>query len=135
MRGANNPLRNVSEGLSGARQTNQRAELTAIQRALDIAPLQRDATIFTDSSYSINCVTKWYKSWRKNNWVTSSKKPVENKDLVEAIVARVEERDKLGTTTLFTWLKGHADDPGNVAADQLAVQGARNAQAALREAA
>ncbi|KAF9633917.1 putative ribonuclease h protein [Lasiodiplodia theobromae] len=127
--------RNVSEGLTGARQTNQRAELTAIQRALDIAPLQRDATIFTDSSYSINCVTVWFVNWRKNNWMTASKKPVENKDLVEAIVARIEEREKLGTKTIFTWLKGHADDPGNIAADQLAVQGARNAQAALREAA
>ncbi|KKY25416.1 putative rnase h domain protein [Diplodia seriata] len=127
--------RNVSEGLVGARQTNQRAELTAIQRALEIAPLQRDATIFSDSNYSINCVTVWFVNWRKNNWLTAAKKPVENKDLVEAIVARIEEREKLGTKTIFTWLKGHADDPGNVAADQLAVQGARNAQAALREAA
>lgn len=126
--------RNVSEGLAGARQTNQRAELTAIQRALDITPLQRDAEIFTDSSYGINCVTVWYKNWRKNNWVTAAKKPVENKDLVEPIVARIEEREKVGTKTIFTWLKGHADDPGNTAADALAVQGARNAQAALRAA-
>ncbi|EKG19649.1 hypothetical protein MPH_03081 [Macrophomina phaseolina MS6] len=126
--------RNVSEGLAGARQTNQRAELTAIQRALDIAPLQRDVEIRTDSSYGINCVTVWYKSWRKNNWQTSGKKPVENKDLVEPIVARIEEREKIGTKTIFTWLKGHADDPGNIAADALAVQGARNAQAALRGA-
>ncbi|KAL1625842.1 hypothetical protein SLS54_003314 [Diplodia seriata] len=118
-----------------ASSTNQRAELTAIQRALEIAPLQRDATIFSDSNYSINCVTVWFVNWRKNNWLTAAKKPVENKDLVEAIVARIEEREKLGTKTIFTWLKGHADDPGNVAADQLAVQGARNAQAALREAA
>ncbi|GME27021.1 ribonuclease h [Neofusicoccum parvum] len=127
--------RNVSEGLAGPRQTNQRAELTAIQRALDIAPMRRDVNIFTDSSYSINCVTVWFISWRKNNWVTSSKKPVENKDLVEAIVSRIEERETGGAKTIFTWLKGHADDPGNVAADALAVQGARNAQAALREAA
>ncbi|OJD28694.1 ribonuclease h [Diplodia corticola] len=126
--------RNVSEGLAGPRQTNQRAELTAIQRALDITPLQRDVTIFSDSNYSINCVTVWFVNWRKNNWVTASKKPVENKDLVETIIARIEEREKLGSKTIFTWLKGHADDPGNIAADELAVQGARNAQAALREA-
>lgn len=97
-----------------------------------MVPLQRDAEIFSDSSYSINCVTVWFANWRKNNWVTAAKKPVENKDLVEAVVARIEEREKLGSRTVFTWLKGHADDPGNVAADELAVLGARNAQAAQR---
>ncbi|PYH75383.1 RnaseH-domain-containing protein [Aspergillus uvarum CBS 121591] len=45
--------RNVSEPLQGSRQTNQRAELTAILRALEIAPRHRDVTIFTDSQYSI----------------------------------------------------------------------------------
>ncbi|KAB8240450.1 hypothetical protein BDV35DRAFT_124093 [Aspergillus flavus] len=49
--------RNVSEPLKGSRQTNQRAELTAILRALDIAPRHRDVTIFTDSQYAIKCVT------------------------------------------------------------------------------
>ncbi|KAF2145937.1 uncharacterized protein K452DRAFT_283228 [Aplosporella prunicola CBS 121167] len=119
--------RNVSESLVGPRQTNQRAELTAIQRALDIAPLHRDVQIYSDSNYAINCVTVWFHSWRKNNWHTSAKKPVENKDLVETIVARLEERDAAGVKTKFQWLKGHANDPGNIAADALAVTGARNA--------
>lgn len=77
-------------------------------------------------------MTTWYVSWRKNNWQTASKKPVENRDLVEEILKIIEERKKGGFQTTFTWLKGHADDPGNIAADRLAVQGAEEGKR-LRE--
>lgn len=117
--------RNVSEPLKGSRQTNQRAELTAILRALDIAPRHRDVTIFTDSRYAIDCVTSWFIKWRQNNWMTASNKPVENKDLIESILVKIGERDELRMETLFEWLKGHNQDPGNEAADRLAVDGAR----------
>lgn len=118
------PSRNVSEPLKGSRQTNQRAELTAILRALDIAPRHRDVTIFTDSQYAINCVTVWYVKWRRNNWMTAGNKLVENKDLVESILVKIEERNDLKVKTLFEWVKGHSSDPGNEAADRLAVNGA-----------
>ncbi|KAI9836273.1 MAG: hypothetical protein M1819_001610 [Sarea resinae] len=120
--------RNVSEALAGPRQTNQRAELTAILRALDIAPRHRSVTIFTDSKYAIDCVTVWYINWRRNNWQTAAKKPVENRDLVESILTKIEERNALKVETKFEWLKGHADHAGNIAADRLAVDGARNAR-------
>lgn len=116
--------RNVSEALKGSKQTNQRAELTAIQRALDIAPSHRDVTIYTDSKYSIDCVTNWYKNWVKNGWVNSKGKPVENKDVVQDIRDKIEERDMLEKATYFVWVKGHASDAGNIAADRLAVEGA-----------
>ena len=118
--------RNISEALPGPRQTNQRAELTAILRALDTTPRDRDVTIVTDSQYSINCVTAWSANWRRNGWKTSSGKLVENKDLVESILAKIEERNGLLSLTQFEWIKGHAKDPGNEAADRLAVDGARN---------
>ncbi|XRM37902.1 hypothetical protein ABZX51_001349 [Aspergillus tubingensis] len=117
--------RNVSEPLKGSRQTNQRAELTAILRALDIAPRHRDVTIFTDSQYAINCVTVWFTKWRRNNWMTAGNKPVDNKDLVESILSKIEERNELKVKTLFEWVKGHSSHPGNEAADRLAVSGAR----------
>ncbi|KAI9924551.1 hypothetical protein MW887_006824 [Aspergillus wentii] len=117
--------RNVSEPLKGSRQTNQRAELTAILRALDIAPRHRDVTVFTDSQYAIKCVTVWFTKWRRNEWMTAGNKPVENKDLVESILVKIEERNELKVKTLFEWIKGHNRDPGNEAADQLAVNGAR----------
>ncbi|SLM33870.1 Ribosomal protein L9/RNase H1, N-terminal [Lasallia pustulata] len=118
--------RNVSEPLAGARQTNQRAELTAILRALDIVPRNRDVTIITDSRYAIDCVTVWYLNWRKNGWKTAAGKPVENKDIVENVLAKIEERNHLKVQTLFEWIKGHSNHPGNVEADKLAVNGARN---------
>jgi ribonuclease HI len=121
--------RNVSEALSiEGKQTNQRAELYAIKRALDIVPINRDALIYSDSNYAIKCVTEWFINWRKNGWKTSSGKVVDNKDIIEPILDRINERKLARANTNFTWLKGHANDPGNVAADSLAVNGAREAQ-------
>lgn len=117
--------RNISEALKGTKQTNQRAELTAIQRALDVAPSHRDVTIFTDSRYSIDCVTNWYRNWVKNGWTNSRGKPVENKDVVQEIREKIDERDIIGKQTLFVWVKGHSSDKGNIEADRLAVEGAR----------
>ncbi|KAI1614789.1 ribonuclease H-like domain-containing protein [Exophiala viscosa] len=120
--------KNVSEALKGSKQTNQRAELTAILRALNIAPLHRDVTIYTDSKYSIDCVTNWYKNWQKNNWTNAKGKPVENKDLVVDIREKIEERDQFSKGTFFVWVKGHKDNVGNIAADRLAVEGAMMAR-------
>ncbi|EED15006.1 ribonuclease H, putative [Talaromyces stipitatus ATCC 10500] len=120
-----NDTRNVSEPLKGHRQTNQRAELTAIIRALEIAPRHRPVTIVTDSRYAIDCVTNWFRKWVRNNWQTSDGKPVENKDLIQSILVKISERDSLKVTTTFEWVKGHNRDAGNEAADRLAVDGAR----------
>jgi len=117
--------RNVSEPLEGPRQTNQRAELTAIQRALEIVPTTRAIQIVTDSKYSIDCVTKWCNGWEKNGWMNAKREPVENQDLIKATLAKIRERQRLGVATDFTWIKGHSKDPGNDAADELAVAGAR----------
>jgi len=83
--------------------------------------------IITDSQYSINCATVWASSWEKNDWKTSNGESVKNQDLVKGIRERMKEREKAGGKTTFKWVKGHASDPGNHAADQLAVAGARKA--------
>ncbi|KAJ9622380.1 hypothetical protein H2203_006599 [Taxawa tesnikishii (nom. ined.)] len=102
--------------------------------------LSRDRRILicTDSNYSIKCVTEWYLRWRDNGWLNASKKPVENKDLIEKIVLEIEERDQIAglesrdprghNMVKFQWVKGHKDDEGNIAADRLAVQGAQDAR-------
>lgn len=122
------PFRNLSEPLAGTRQTNQRAELTALLRALELAPLDVNVEILSDSNYAINCVTVWYVNWRKNGWVTSNKKPVENKDLVEDILDKIEHRNRHGLATKFVWVKGHANTEGNVQADRMAVNAAIKAK-------
>jgi ribonuclease HI len=132
--GANIGARNLSEPLSGTRQTNQRAELTAIQRALEIAPRNRPVTICTDSNYSIKCVTEWFVKWRANGWLNAARKPVENKDLIEKILALIDQRKNMSqeissiNKVEFVWVKGHATNEGNIAADELAVAGAREAR-------
>lgn len=70
-------------------------------------------------------MTKWFRNWIRNNWQTSDKKPVENKDLIQSILVKIQERDTLKVTTTFEWVKGHNRDPGNEEADRLAVDGAR----------
>lgn len=126
--------KNVSEALLGTRQTNQRAELTAILRALEIAPRHRDLTIYTDSRYAIDCVTSWYKTWKRNGWLTANKKAVENRDLIQDIRTKIEEREGLGRKSYFIWVKGHNGDRGNVEADRLAVEGARHGRGITMEA-
>lgn len=120
--------RNKAEPLPGTRQTNQRAELSAIKRAINCSPLNRHVLIHSDSNYSINCVTSWFPKWRKNNWKNSSNKDVENKDLIQEILALMEERQASGVKTKFNWVKGHGTNAGNIEADKLAVAGAEEAR-------
>jgi ribonuclease HI len=98
--------------------------LTAVQRALEIASKDTDVRIMTDSAYSINCSTVWYTSWKKNGWKTSQGGSVLNKDLVVEIRKLIDERNTKGAKTDFEWIAGHSGDPGNEAADKLAVAGA-----------
>lgn len=149
--------RNISEPLTGTRQTNQRAELTAIARALEVAPKDRKVIIFSDSNYAINCTNLWFQNWRKNGWVSSTRKPVENRDLIQKIIDTLEARYSVNkyrqsanevedervdsddsakpgpwergpAGVKFVWVKGHAKDEGNNAADSLATAAAREAK-------
>lgn len=68
--------------------TNQRSELYAIIVGLNniyINNLPKDNTkirIYTDSMYSINCMTKWVKGWISKKWKKADGKPVLNIDLI-----------------------------------------------------
>jgi len=77
---------NISERLHG-KQTNQRAELYAILKSLKLINIKNynNIIIYTDSQYSINCITKWIINWIKNDWKDKHNKNVKNKDLIEPI--------------------------------------------------
>ncbi|CAN8103364.1 unnamed protein product [Discula destructiva] len=122
------PPRNISERLPGDVQTNQRAELTAILRALQTIPPTQGVLIWSDSTYAIKCVTEWFIKWENNGWKTH-KGPVLNRDLVEMVLKEIRKREGLGTKTVIKWVKGHEGNHGNVAADGLAVRGANEAKA------
>ncbi|KAF9878571.1 RNase h domain protein [Colletotrichum karsti] len=121
--GKNDP-RNISERLEGPLQTNQRAELTAVLRALESIPAKVSVQILTDSKYSINCAETWCKAWEKKGWKTSEGTDVKNKDLIQAIRKKMVQRDDAKAKTVFTWVKGHANTQGNIEADRLANAGA-----------
>ncbi|TFA98623.1 Ribonuclease H [Trichoderma ghanense] len=121
--GENDP-RNLAERLPGEPQTNQRAELMAMQRALEVAPLEQTVCIHSDSQYSIKCVTQWADGWKRKNWLTASGEKVKNQDIIRAVLAKMDERTKAGSNTYFQWVKGHDTNVGNIAADRLAVRGA-----------
>jgi ribonuclease HI len=77
--------------------TNNKAELSGIRRICKTVNenkklfKNKNIVVCTDSSYSIKCVTLWYKGWVKNNWVTSKKEPVKNKLLIEDIVSLMDQ--------------------------------------------
>ncbi|MDY2959894.1 MAG: ribonuclease H [Hornefia sp.] len=95
---------------SEANTTNNRMELTAVISALKA--LNRNGLeihVFTDSSYVANCFReKWYVSWEKNNWKNSQKKPVENRELWEELLALVRNHKNV----TFFRVKGHVNLQG-----------------------
>ena len=95
--------------------TNNRMELLAIIRALEALKKQVTGTITTDSQYVKNGITSWIQGWKKKGWLTSSKKPVKNRDLWERLDQLVQQHD-----FQWDWVKGHAGHTYNEIADQLA---------------
>ncbi|MGH1377573.1 MAG: ribonuclease HI [Alphaproteobacteria bacterium] len=101
-----------------AETTNNRMEMMAVIEALGALKKKSDVKLYTDSKYVLQGVTEWMDGWKAKNWKTASKKPVKNKDLWQ----RIDELVCAHKVELI-WVKGHAGDPGNERADELARQG------------
>ncbi|CAG8453363.1 8765_t:CDS:2 [Diversispora eburnea] len=88
----NNP-RNLSERLPGPRQTNNRAEIMAIIRALETCPNDNiTLEVKTDSKYVMKAYQSWIPNWEKNGWKNYAKKDVENKDLFTRMIRLIRAR-------------------------------------------
>jgi len=97
--------------------TNNRMELTAALEALRSLEAPAKIALHTDSAYLARAFNEnWIGKWQRNGWKTSSKKPVKNKALWEALVRMNDEHD-----IDWVWVKGHADNELNNLADELAV--------------
>lgn len=94
--------------------TNNIAELYAIQMALKYD----NVTIFSDSKYSINALTKTYKEYENSNWLKSDGKPVKNVDLIRKNLNLLENKD-----IHFLHVYGHKGNVYNELADKLANSG------------
>lgn len=99
--------------------TNNRMELRAAHESLHKARTVSNGvvTVYTDSSYVINGITKWVKGWQRNGWKTQEKKPVLNQDLWEPLVEVVENFEQ---TVVWEYVGGHVGIEGNERADSIA---------------
>lgn len=109
----NDTTREIYGGESNT--TNNRMELMAVIKALELLREQNDITIFTDSTYVQKGISEWIINWKRNGWKSSNKKSVKNKDLWV-------ELDNLNDlmSVKWQWIKGHAGHSGNERADYLA---------------
>ena len=105
---------NISGGES--KTTNNRMELMAAIMALKKIKNRSEITIYTDSRYVKDGITNWINKWKLNNWKSSNKKPVKNKDLWIKL-----DNFCLKHKITWKWVKAHADNKYNNLADELAV--------------
>ena len=101
-----------------AATTNNRMELTAVIRALEALKRPSDVEVHTDSQYVKNGIESWIHGWKRNGWKTADRKAVKNAELwreLETLANRHRVR--------WHWVKGHADNAGNLRADALANRG------------
>ena len=101
---------------SEIRTTNNRIELMAPIMSLRKIKKKSDITIYTDSRYVKDGITEWIKRWKLNNWKSSNKKPIKNKDLW----AKLDNSCKKHNVS-WKWVRAHAGNKLNNLVDELAV--------------
>lgn len=96
--------------------TNNRMEVLAVIKGLEALKEPCQVTLYSDSKYVVDSVTKgWVYSWKKKNWIKSDKKKALNVDLWERLIALLDKHN-----VEFVWVKGHADNVENERCDELA---------------
>ncbi|MDP9409433.1 MAG: ribonuclease HI [Actinomycetota bacterium] len=112
--------------------TNQRMELTAACVALETIDEGHLVTVYSDSSYLVNCMRRgWHERWLKNGWLNDLKAPVANRDLWERLLAATRRHREVR----WRKVRGHQrkagpHKAGNDRADQLAVAAKKEAEGA-----
>ena len=113
----NNEIKKISG--SEKDTTNNRMELLATINALKEVNSEDLIEIYTDSKYVKNGITDWIHNWIKNNWKTSNKEDVKNKDLWVQLY-ELNNNSKIK----WNWVKAHAGNPLNEEVDLLAKKAA-----------
>lgn len=109
----------IEKEISGAEMhtTNNRMELTAVIKALQLLKEPCEVELTTDSKYVCDAVNKgWVYEWKKKGWIKSDKKPALNVDLWEELLKQLNIHK-----VTFIWVKGHNGHPYNEKCDKLAV--------------
>lgn len=103
--------------------TNNRMELRAAIEALEALRRPSRVRLHTDSRYVQQGISSWIAGWKRNGWRTAQKKPVKNDDLWKRLDAAAGPHE-----IDWIWVKGHAGDPLNERADELAREGMAEAR-------
>ncbi|WP_226638413.1 ribonuclease HI [Novosphingobium profundi] len=106
---------------SEAETTNNRMEMTAVIKALEVLNQPCEIVLCTDSKYVIDGITKWVHGWQKKGWVNAAKKPVANDDLWREMLAATKPHK-----ITWQWVRGHNGHAENERVDQLASDAAKS---------
>jgi ribonuclease HI len=102
--------------------TSNRMELTAPIKALKkMKKFDVPIVIHSDSQYVIRGMNEWIERWQRNNWISSTRKEVVNKDLWIKLL----KISKKFTSIEWVWVRGHAGDEYQEVAHTLAEKGYR----------
>lgn len=100
--------------------TNNRMEILAVIAGLETLDRPHTVTLYSDSKYVVDAIQKgWLRRWRANRWKRGK---AENVDLWKRLLPLLETHQ-----VAFHWVKGHAGNPFNERADQLANAAAQRA--------
>ena len=88
--------------------TNNRMELTAAIKAIESVDINEPIMLHTDSTYVQKGITEWIINWKKNDWISSTKKPVANKDLWIKL-----DQYNLSRNIKWVWVKAHQSCDSN----------------------
>lgn len=98
--------------------TNNRMELLAVIRSLEVLTRPCTVRLYTDSQYVQKGISEWIHTWKQRNWRTAGKQPVKNEDLWKQL-DRLAQQHHIE----WVWVRGHAGHAGNEQADRLANRG------------
>ncbi len=101
--------------------TNNRMEMKAVIEALRTLKKPSQLTIYIDSQYVKDGITKWIFSWKKNGWRNANRKPIKNVDLWQEM-----DEEVLKHRIEWIWVKGHSGDYYNEIVDKLARKAAES---------
>lgn len=100
--------------------TNNRMEITAVIKALQVLTIPCKANVYSDSQYLVNTFNKrWINNWKRNGWKTANGNDVKNKDLWEVMLSLTKYHK-----VKFEWVKGHSENKYNELCDKLATSAA-----------
>lgn len=117
----NGKLAQLWYGLYNPAGTNNTAELSALHRALLMAETAITAgstvQILCDSTYAINCISKWAAGWEKKGWRKAGGE-IKNLEIIQAAYAVYS---RIQTKGHLTHVSAHVGTQGNELADRMAM--------------